>query len=114
MSPGVSSPPTFAELATALRSLSTPPSDGLNKHVATIVVAATLAIGAWVVSGLSNVQATLGSVQVTVDATKKTTEDMQRDIKSISDQQSDMKADQAKLEQRVENLERSVGKAAPL
>lgn len=55
--------PSFAELAAALKSLQqpvpVPEKAGLERHVTTIIVAASLGIGAWVLSGLNGVQTTL-------------------------------------------------------
>ncbi len=101
--------PTFDEFIVALKSLNGSPESNLGKHVATIVVAATLMIGAWSVSSLAAVQSTLGRMQVTMESMSKSTDEMKRDIRQVADAQSNMKAEQAQLSQRVEALEKRVG-----
>ena len=100
--------PTFDELLIALKSFDKPADASLGKHVSTIVVGAAMAIGIWVVSSLSTVQNTMAKVQVTVETTAKSTEEVKRDIRSISDQQSNMKAELAEIRQRVDALEKRV------
>lgn len=99
---------SFAELAAALKLVQRDPmpEPSLNRHIATIVVGATLAIAVWVVSSLNTVQTTLGRVSVTVESTNKLTETMQRDIRTIGDRQSEMQTQAAEVRQRVEALER--------
>lgn len=100
--------PTFDELVVALKSLDRPESS-ISKHLSTIIVTSALGLGAWMISSMSTVQTTLSSVRVTVDNSAKSLEDLRGEIRSVANQQSDMRAEQAELKQRVIILEKRVG-----
>lgn len=102
-------PNTFADALLALKALQTPPPEQVNKHIMSIIVAVALAIGAYVVYGVSDMQNAMSSIKVTVDSSSKTLDAMQRDIRTQAENQSDMKATQAQLTQRVDALERTNG-----
>lgn len=102
--------PSFAELAAALKSLQQPlpppEKGGLEKHVTTIIVAACLGIGAWVLSGLNSVQTTLSRVDATMTTVQSTVQDTSRRVDALTTGMADVKAQQAVLSQRVEALEK--------
>lgn len=97
--------PSFAELAAALKALQQPEPQGINKHVTTIIVAASLGIGAWVLSGLNSVQTTLSRVDATMTTVQSTVQDTSRRVDTLTSGQADIKAQQAILDQRVTALE---------
>lgn len=103
--------PTFDELVVALKSLEKGSSgeSQLSRHVSTVIIAAILGIGAWMITGMNTVQNTLASVHVTIDANAKSLDEIRGDIRAISDQQSAMRAEQAEIKQRVQNLEGRLG-----
>lgn len=99
--------PSFAELIAALKALQQPQEPkGLEKHVTTIIVGATLAIGVWVVSSLNTMQQTVARMDTTMTSVQSTTQDMSRRIDLVAGAQADMKAQQATMEQRLTTLER--------
>lgn len=106
--------PSFAELAAALKSLQqpvpVPEKAGLEKHVTTLIIAATLGIGAWVLSGLNSVQTTLSRVDATMTTVQTTVQDTSRRVDTLTTGMADVKASQAMLEQRVEALEKRNGR----
>lgn len=102
--------PSFAELAAALKSLQQPvpvaEKPGLERHITTIIVAASLGIGAWVLSGLNSVQTTLSRVDATMTAVQTTVQDTSRRVDALTSGQAEAKAQQAILASRVDALEK--------
>ncbi len=98
-------PASFAEMVAALKTLNTPAPDGIGKHIATIVVAAILGLGVYVVSGVSGMQSSIATIQATTTQSKTTLDTMQTDIKELGTQQNDLRTQVAKLEQRMTALE---------
>lgn len=100
-------PPSFAELAAALKVLQPAPERaGVEKHITTLIVAATLGIGAWVLSGLNSVQTTLSRVDATMTTVQSTVQDTSRRVDTLSTGMAETKAQQAVINQRVEALEK--------
>ncbi len=99
--------PSFGEWTAALQSLRPAEPQGLNKHISTIVVAAALGIGAWLLSGVNSVQNTLVRVSTTLEAVKESTTAVSVRVEALSVQQTAIQQSQASLEQRVVALERS-------
>jgi len=97
--------PSFAELAAALKALQTPEPQGFGRHVGTIVVAAALGIGAWVLSGMNQVQVTLVRIDSTVTAMSSTVKDTSQKMDGMTGQIADLKANQALEDQRIKALE---------
>lgn len=102
-------PASFGEMVAALKALNQPEREPLGKHVATIVIAVVLGLGAYVVSGVANMQSSVATIQATVSQSKDTLDGVQKDIKTLADQQGDLRTQQAELKQRVESLERARG-----
>lgn len=101
-------PPSFAEFAAAMKAMQPAPQmeSGIAKHIQTIVVAAALGIGGFVLTGLNSVQTSLATIV-------QTTTDMQRTVDQISRRQdeeskamSDVQTTMASVTQRVNSLER--------
>ena len=107
MREGKSPPPCLAELAAALAAARLPAGDGqsLSKGVQTIIVAAALGIGAWVMSSINAVQTTLAGVSTTVQSIQKAIGDIQTAQGSATAAIGDLKAQNAQLVQRVATLE---------
>jgi TolA-binding protein len=107
MPEGKSPSPSLGELAAALAALRPPANDGhsLSKGVQTIIVAAALGIGAWVMSSINAVQTTLAGVSTTVQSIQKAVGDVQTAQGSATAAIGDMKAQNAQLVQRVATLE---------
>lgn len=99
--------PSFAEMTAALKSLQAAPEAGLGKHISTIIVASIIGLGFFVVSGVSDMKNSMTEVKTTLEQSGKTLSAVQNDLRTISESQQDMRASQAKLEQRVEALERT-------
>lgn len=97
--------PSFAELIAALKALQPNEPTGLSKHVSTIIVAAAVGIGAWLLTGLSDVQSTLGSVATSIDAVQTSVGKIEKQNELLASQQAAANIQQAKLEQRVTALE---------
>lgn len=97
----------LGELAAALAALRPPPAEAqsLSKAVQTIIVAAALGIGAWVMSSINAVQATLAGVSTTVQSIQKAIGDVQTAQLGATAAIGDMKAQNAQLVQRVATLE---------
>lgn len=103
--------PSFAELAAALKALQQPEPQGMNKHVTTIVVAASLGIGAWVLSGLNSVQTTLSRVDATMTTVQSTVQDTSRRVDVLTQGQADVRSKQEVLDQRIAALEKAQNNA---
>ena len=97
--------PSFAELIAALKALQPSEPTGISKHLSTIIVAAAVGIGAWLLTGLSNVQSTLGSVATSIEAVQLSVSKIEKQNETLATQQANMNIQQAKLEQRVTALE---------
>lgn len=97
--------PSFAELIAALKALQPSEPSGISKHISTIIVAAAVGIGAWLLTGLSNVQSTLGSVATSIEAVQISVGKIEKQNETLANQQAAMEIQQAKLEQRVTALE---------
>jgi len=78
---------------------------GMSKHIATIVVAATLAMGAWVLSSLNNVQTTLARIDATVTSVQQTSQDTSHRVDTMATIQATQSSDIAMLKQRITTLE---------
>lgn len=100
-------PPGLGELAAALAALrpASNEAQSLSKGVQTIIVAAALGIGAWVMSSINAVQTTLAGVSTTVQSIQKAIGDIQTAQGSATVAIGDMKAQNAQLVQRVTTLE---------
>lgn len=97
--------PSFAELAAALKSLQQPQDQGLSKHISTIVVGATLAIGAWLMNGLGTVQNDMASVKATVENIYKNGDQVNQDIREMKGQLTAIQTENAQTKQRLDALE---------
>jgi len=97
--------PSFAELITALKALQPNEPTGISKHLSTIIVAATVGIGAWLMTGLSDVQSTLGSVATSIDAVQLSVSKIEKQNETLATAQANMNIQQAKIEARVTALE---------
>ena len=82
-----------------------PDAQSLSKGVQTLIVAAALGIGAWVMSSINAVQATLAGVSTTVQSIQKAIGDVQTAQGSAAAAIADMLAQNAQLVQRVTTLE---------
>lgn len=104
--------PSFAELAAALKSLQQPQDQGMSKHISTIVVGATLAIGAWLMNGLGTVQNDMASVRATVESIDKNGDQVNQDIREMKGQLTAIQTENAQTKQRLDALEgRSGGRS---
>lgn len=99
--------PSFADIAAAMKVLQTPAQEtGIGRHIQTIVVAAALGIGGFVLTSLNSVQTSLATIV-------QTTTDMQHTVDQISRRQDEasaamgnMQTTMASTVQRVNSLER--------
>ena len=101
-------PPSMNDILTAL-SIVRPQGDasGITKHLPTIIVAATIGIGGWTMSGITSMQQLLTQVSTNVTAMQKTINDMQTAQGAAASRVADMQATQARQDARISAIEGS-------
>lgn len=98
--------PSLADIAAAMKVLQPEPKKGsIEANIATIMTAAVIGIGAWLLTGLSSMQTTVTQVSATVVGMSKVVDQMAADIKAGDSTQSQIKQDVARLQQRVDQNE---------
>lgn len=114
-------PPSFADIAAAMKVLQpTPPPEpsGLQKHISGIMVALILGLGAWLMTGLNSMQASMAQVVATVATIQKQVDAMAQRTESGSASMSELRTSVARIEQRVTQDEQRLnvleGRGAPL
>lgn len=98
--------PSLADIAAAMKVLQPEARKGmLEANVSTVLTAAVIGLGGWLMLGLNSMQQTVTQVSATVAAMSKTIDQMAQDAKAGDTTQSDMKEKVARLDQRVSALE---------
>lgn len=101
--------PSFADIAAAMKVLQQPePREPLGKHVTTIIIAATIGLGAWVMNGLNTMQTTVTQVATTVSAMQRTIDDMSRRTDTGAATTQSISTTVARLDQRVSQVEQKL------
>lgn len=98
-------PPTMAEIVEAMRTLQEPnnTTNVVTKNmVATICAGVVLALGAWMMSGLNQMQQSVTQVQTTVTALQHSVDALTTSGSVSVGEQSNMKTDIARLQQQVD------------
>ena len=104
-------PPSMNDILTALsvfqRSQPQQEQNGIAKHLNTIIVAAVIGIGGWMMTGMNSLQNTVSIVATNVAAIQKTINDMQGSQTAVTARQADMQAVQARQDARLSQVEQS-------
>lgn len=106
--PPVAGQHTFVEFAAAMKALQTPPPEkgSVEKHITTIIVAASLGIGAWVLTSLNGVQQTLSRVDATMTTVQQTVNDTSRRVDALTSSQAQLQAEYSVIESRLQAVEK--------
>jgi outer membrane murein-binding lipoprotein Lpp len=98
--------PSLADIAAAMKVLQPEPKRTiLESNVSTIIVAGILGLAGWLLMGLNSMQQAVGQMSVTVATMSKQIESIAQDAKAGDGQQTQMKENVARLDQRVTALE---------
>lgn len=98
--------PSLADIAAAIKVLQPEPKRAvLENNISVIIVAGILGLAGWLLMGLNSMQQAVGQMSVTVATMSKQIESIAQDAKAGNSDQTHVKEDVARLDQRVSALE---------